>query len=252
MNILLIYPEFPDTFWSFKHALKFIRRKATFPPLGLLTVAAMLPSEWAKRLMDVNVTKLSEKDLKWADYAFFSSMVIQRKSAHQLIKRCKEAGVKIVAGGPLFTSEHEQFKDVDHFVLNEAEITLPPFLEDLKNGCAKPVYATPEFADIRETATPLWNLVSMSKYASMVIQYTRGCPYQCEFCDVTELFGHRTRTKTTEQITAELDTFYNLGWRGNVFFVDDNLIGNKKSLKQELLPELIKWQKNHESITFNT
>jgi radical SAM superfamily enzyme YgiQ (UPF0313 family) len=198
------------------------------------------------------VTKLSEKDLKWADYAFFSSMVIQRKSAHQLIKRCKEAGVKIVAGGPLFTSEHEQFKDVDHFVLNEAEITLPPFLEDLKNGCAKPVYATPEFADIRETATPLWNLVSMSKYASMVIQYTRGCPYQCEFCDVTELFGRRTRTKTTEQITAELDTFYNLGWRGNVFFVDDNLIGNKKSLKQELLPELIKWQKNHESITFNT
>jgi len=252
MNILLIYPEFPDTFWSFKHALKFIRRKATFPPLGLLTVAAMLPSEWAKRLVDVNVTKLSEKDLKWADYAFFSSMVIQRKSAHQLIKRCKEAGVKIVAGGPLFTSEHEQFKNVDHFVLNEAEITLPPFLEDLKNGCAKPVYATPEFADIRETATPLWNLVSMSKYASMVIQYTRGCPYQCEFCDVTELFGRRTRTKTTEQITAELDTFYNLGWRGNVFFVDDNLIGNKKSLKQELLPELIKWQKNHESITFNT
>lgn len=252
MNILLIYPEFPDTFWSFKYALKFIRRKATFPPLGLLTVAAMLPSEWAKRLVDVNVTKLSEKDLKWADYAFFSSMVIQRKSAHQLIKRCKEVGVKIVAGGPLFTSEHEQFKDVDHFVLNEAEITLPPFLEDLKNGCAKPVYATPEFADIRETAIPLWNLVSMSKYASMVIQYTRGCPYQCEFCDVTELFGRRTRTKTTEQITAELDTFYNLGWRGNVFFVDDNLIGNKKSLKQELLPELIKWQKNHESITFNT
>lgn len=252
MNILLIYPEFPDTFWSFKYALKFIRRKATFPPLGLLTVAAMLPSEWAKRLVDVNVTKLSEKDLKWADYAFFSSMVIQRKSAHQLIKQCKEAGVKIVAGGPLFTSEHEQFKDVDHFVLNEAEITLPPFLEDLKNGCAKPVYATPEFADIRETATPLWNLVSMSKYASMVIQYTRGCPYQCEFCDVTELFGHRTRTKTTEQITTELDTFYNLGWRGNVFFVDDNLIGNKKSLKQELLPSLLKWQKNHESITFNT
>ena len=252
MNILLIYPEFPDTFWSFKHALKFIRRKATFPPLGLLTVAAMLPSEWSKRLVDVNVTRLSEKDLKWADYAFLSSMVIQRKSVYQLIKRCKEAGVKIVAGGPLFTSEREQFKDVDHFVLNEAEITLPLFLEDLKNGCAKPVYTTPEFADIRETVTPLWNLVNMSKYASMVIQYTRGCPYQCEFCDVTELFGRRTRTKTVEQITTELDTFYNLGWRGNIFFVDDNLIGNKKSLKQELLPELIQWQKNHESITFNT
>ncbi len=252
MNVLLIYPEFPDTFWSFKHALKFIRRKATFPPLGLLTVAAMLPTEWSKRLVDVNVTTLSEKDLKWADYAFFSGMVIQRKSAYQLIKRCKEAGIKIVAGGPLFTSEHEQFEGIDHFVLNEAEITMPTFLEDLKNGCAKPIYKTPEFADIRETVAPLWSLVNMSKYASMVIQYTRGCPYQCEFCDVTELFGRRTRTKTTEQIIAELDSFYNLGWRGNVFFVDDNLIGNKKSLKQELLPALLKWQENHESITFNT
>jgi radical SAM superfamily enzyme YgiQ (UPF0313 family) len=252
MNVLLIYPEFPDTFWSFKHALKFIRKKASFPPLGLLTVATMLPKEWTKRLVDVNVAKLTDKDLKWADYAFFSSMVVQRKSAHQLIKQCKEAGVKIVAGGPLFTSEHEEFKDVDHFVLNEAELTLPSFLEDLKNGCAKPVYKTPEFADIRETPAPLWKLADLKKYASMSIQYTRGCPYQCEFCDVTALFGRRTRTKNTEQIIAELDTFYNQGWRGNVFFVDDNLIGNKRSLKKDLLPALIKWQENHTGITFNT
>ncbi len=252
MNVLLIYPEFPDTFWSFKHALKFIRKKASFPPLGLLTVATMLPEKWSKRLVDVNVTALTDKDLKWADYAFFSSMVVQQKSAHQLIGRCKEAGIKIVAGGPLFTSEHEQFKDVDHFVLNEAELTLPSFLEDLKKGCAKPVYMTPEFADIRETPTPLWELADLKRYASMSIQYTRGCPYQCEFCDVTALFGRRTRTKNTEQIIAELDTFFNLGWRGNVFFVDDNLIGNKKSLKKELLPALIKWQSNHSGITFNT
>jgi radical SAM superfamily enzyme YgiQ (UPF0313 family) len=252
MNILLIYPEFPDTFWSFKHALKFIRKKATFPPLGLLTVASMLPKEWTKRVIDANVTKLTDKDLKWADYAFFSGMVIQRKSAQELIKRCKEAGVKIVAGGPLFTSEHEQFKEVDHFVLNEAEITLPPFLEDLKNNCAKPVYKTHEFANIQETVAPLWDIVNMDNYASMVIQYTRGCPYQCEFCDVTELFGRRTRVKTTGQIIDELDNFYKLGWRGNVFFVDDNLIGNKRILKRELLPELIKWQKDHKSITFNT
>ena len=252
MNVLLIYPEFPDTFWSFKHALKFIRKKASFPPLGLLTVAAMLPKEWTIRLVDVNVTKLTDKDLKWADYAFFSSMVVQRKSAYQLLERCKEAGVKIVAGGPLFTSEHEQFKDVDHFVLNEAELTLPSFLEDLKNGCAKPVYKTPEFADIRETPAPLWELADLKKYASMSIQYTRGCPYQCEFCDVTALFGRRTRTKETVQIITELDTFYNQGWRGNVFFVDDNLIGNRRSLKKDLLPELIKWQSNHTGITFNT
>ena len=210
MNALLIYPEFPDTFWSFKHALKFIRKKASFPPLGLLTVATMLPDEWSKRLVDVNVANLTDKDLKWADYVFFSSMVVQRKSAFQLLERCKKAGVKIVAGGPLFTSEHEQFKDVDHFVLNEAEITLAPFLEDLKNGCAKPVYRSPEFADIRETPAPLWKLADLNKYASMGIQYTRGCPYQCEFCDVTALFGRRTRTKNTEQIIDELDTFYNL------------------------------------------
>ncbi|NOR64401.1 MAG: DUF4070 domain-containing protein [Candidatus Scalindua sp.] len=252
MNVLLIYPEFPDTFWSFKHALKFIRKKASFPPLGLLTVATMLPEKWSKRLVDVNVTTLTDKDLKWADYAFFSSMVVQQKSAHQLIGRCKEAGIKIVAGGPLFTSEHDQFKDVVHFVLNEAELTLPSFLEDLKNGCAKPVYQTPEFADIRETPAPLWELADLKGYASMSIQYTRGCPYQCEFCDVTALFGRRTRTKNTEQIIAELDTFYNQGWRGNVFFVDDNLIGNRRSLKKDLLPALIKWQENHTGITFNT
>ncbi|MCP4252551.1 MAG: B12-binding domain-containing radical SAM protein [Candidatus Scalindua sp.] len=252
MNALLIYPEFPDTFWSFKHALKFIRKKSSFPPLGLLTVATMLPEEWSKRLVDVNVAKLTDRDLKWADYVFFSSMVVQRKSAHQLIERCKNADVKIVAGGPLFTSEHEQFPDVDHFVLNEAEITLAPFLEDLKNGCAKPVYGSSDFADIRETPAPLWKLADLNKYASMGIQYTRGCPYQCEFCDVTALFGRRTRTKNTEQIIAELDTFYNLGWRGNVFFVDDNLIGNRRSLKKDLLPAIIKWQENHNGITFNT
>jgi radical SAM superfamily enzyme YgiQ (UPF0313 family) len=252
MNALLIYPEFPDTFWSFKHALKFIRKKASFPPLGLLTVATMLPDEWSKRLVDVNVTNLTDKDLEWADYVFFSSMVVQRKSAFQLLERCKKAGVKIVAGGPLFTSEHEQFKDVDHFVLNEAEITLPSFLEDLKNGCAKPVYRSPDFADIRETPAPLWKLADLKQYASMSIQYTRGCPYQCEFCDVTALFGRRTRTKNTEQIIAELDTFYNQGWRGNVFFVDDNLIGNRRSLKKDLLPAIIKWQGKHTGITFNT
>ncbi len=252
MNALLIYPEFPDTFWSFKHALKFIRKKASFPPLGLLTVATMLPDEWSKRLVDVNVANLTDNDLKWADYAFFSSMVVQRKSAYQLLERCKKAGVKVVAGGPLFTSEHEQFKNVDHFVLNEAEITLPSFLEDLENGCAKPVYRSSDFADIRETPAPLWKLANLKKYASMSIQYTRGCPYQCEFCDVTALFGRRTRTKNTEQIIAELDTFYNQGWRGNVFFVDDNLIGNRRSLKKDLLPALIKWQGKHTGITFNT
>ncbi|MGQ3683959.1 MAG: B12-binding domain-containing radical SAM protein [Candidatus Loosdrechtia sp.] len=252
MNILLLYPEFPDTFWSFKHALKFIRKKASFPPLGLLTVAAMLPPEWSKRLVDVNVTRLTNEDLEWADYAFISSMVIQRKSAQHIIRRCKDAGVRVVAGGPLFTSEQEQFVDVDHFVLNEAELTLTAFLEDVKNNCARRVYTTSHFADIRKTPTPLWALADLRQYASMSIQYTRGCPYHCEFCNVTSLFGRRTRNKTSEQIIAELNSFYNLGWRGPVFFVDDNFIGNKKSLKEDLLPALIKWQQEHVPIPFNT
>jgi len=252
MNILLIYPEFPDTFWSFKHALKFVRKKAAFPPLGLLTVAAMLPSEWTKRLVDVNATSLTDEDLAWADYAFISSMVVQRTSARHIIKRCKELSVKVVAGGPLFTSEYEQFENVDHFVLNEAELTLPPFLEDLKNNCARRVYSTSHFADIRKTPAPLWELADLRHYASMSIQYTRGCPFNCEFCNVTSLFGRSPRTKTAEQIVTELDSFYSMGWRGSVFFVDDNLIGNKKSLKNELLPALIKWQKGHVPIPFNT
>ncbi len=252
MNILLIYPEFPDTFWSFKHALKFIRKKASFPPLGLLTVAAMLPPEWSKRLVDVNVTKLADEDLAWADYAFIGSMVVQRTSAQQIIGRCKETGVKVVAGGPLFTSEHEQFENVDHFVLNEAELTLPSFLEDLKNNCARRVYSTPHFADIRKTPAPLWELADLRQYASMSIQYSRGCPYHCEFCNVTSLFGRSPRTKSAEQIIAELDSFYRMGWRGPVFFVDDNLIGNKKCLKNELLPALIKWQSEHVPLPFNT
>ena len=252
MNILLLYPEFPDTFWSFKHALKFIRKKAASPPLGLLTVAAMLPSAWEKRLVDVNVSKITEKDLAWADYAFISGMVVQRESARSIIARCKEAGLKIVAGGPLFTSEHEQFDQVDHFVLNEAEVTLAPFLRDLEQGCARRVYATSEFPDIRKTPVPLWELADLKRYASMNIQFSRGCPYDCEFCNITALLGHRPRIKSAGQIRAELDGLYQLGWHGGVFFVDDNFIGNKRRLKNELLPALIEWQKDKGGMTFHT
>jgi radical SAM superfamily enzyme YgiQ (UPF0313 family) len=164
VKILFVYPEFPDTFWSFKHALKFIRKKAGAPPLGLLTVAAMLPSEWEKRLVDLNVTSLTQEDLAWADYVFVSAMIVQRDSARALIARCKEAGVKVVAGGPLFTMEHERFPDVDHFVLNEAELTLPPFLADLANGCAQHIYTTKEFPDIQQTPAPLWQLANLKHY----------------------------------------------------------------------------------------
>jgi radical SAM superfamily enzyme YgiQ (UPF0313 family) len=252
MNALLIYPEFPDTFWSFKHALRFIRKKSSSPPLGLLTVASMLPPGWAKRLVDMNVAKLTREDLAWADYAFVSAMTVQRTSAYQVIDRCRAAGTRIVAGGPLFTTEHEQFEAVDHFVLNEAELTLPPFLEDLGKGKAKRVYATSEFADVEKTPPPSWELADMDSYATMEVQYSRGCPYSCEFCNVTALFGHRPRTKTASQVVAELDGLYRRGWRGGVFFVDDNLIGNRRRLKRELLPALIQWRKDKAGMSFST
>ena len=252
MNILFIYPQFPDTFWSFKHALKFIRKKAALPPLGLLILAAMLPRGWSKRLIDLNVKRLSEKDLAWADCAFISAMVVQREAARKTIARCKAAGLKVIAGGPLFTSEYEDFEDVDHFVLNEAEITLPLFLVDLAMGRARHIYETTEFCDIRETPVPVWELAELRRYASMSIQFSRGCPFDCEFCNVTALFGHRPRIKTAEQIIAELDGLYNLGWRGQIFFVDDNFIGNKKYLKTQLLPALVEWQKDKKGVPFYT
>ena len=252
MRILLVYPEFPDTFWSFKHALRFIRKKAAAPPLGLLTVAAMLPAEWEKRLVDLNVTSLTSKDLAWADYVFISAMIVQRDAARALIARCKEAGVKVVAGGPLFTMEHEQFPEVDHFVLNEAELTLPPFLADLANGCAQHRYTTTEYPDIHQTPAPLWQLVNLKHYDTVSIQFSRGCPFSCDFCNVTALLGHRPRTKTAAQIVAELDNLYALGWRKSIFFVDDNFIGNKKQIKSEVLPALIEWRKGKLGMPFST
>lgn len=252
MNILMLYPEFPDTFWSFKHALSFVGKKAAFPPLGLLTVAAMLPAEWSRRLVDLNVRKLSGKDLAWADYAFISGMTIQKESARRLIKRCKDAGLKVVAGGPLFTMERDEFPEVDHFVLNEAEITLPHFLYDLRNGCAKQVYTAESFAEMCKSPVPQWDLLRLRDYHAIGIQYSRGCPFSCDFCNITSLLGHKVRTKSTARIIAELDSLTQLGWDGRVFFVDDNFIGNKKHLKEDLLPALIRWRRGKGNITFQT
>ena len=202
--------------------------------------------------MDLNVRKLKDKDLAWADYAFVSAMVVQKESTHRVIARCKAAGLKVVAGGPLFTAEYEKFPDVNHFVLNEAEMTLAPFLRDLERGQAQRVYTSDEFPDIQQTPAPLWELVDRKRYATMSIQYSRGCPFDCEFCNITTLFGHLPRVKTSAQILRELDGLYQLGWRESVFFVDDNLIGNKKHLREDLLPALIEWRKGKKGMPFNT
>ncbi len=252
MNILLVYPEFPDTFWSFKYALRFIGKKASSPPLGLVTVAAMLPQEWQMRLVDLNVKPLQQQNIAWADMVFVSAMAVQRASAQDVIVRAKLAGKKLVAGGPLFTAEYESFPLVDHFILNEAEITLPPFLADLEHGTPQRLYQTDEYPDICQTPVPRWDLVDMKQYDSMSIQFSRGCPFNCDFCNVTALLGHRPRTKTAQQIIAELDAMYALGWRRSVFFVDDNFIGNKRILKEEILPALIAWRKGKSGCRFIT
>lgn len=252
MNILLLYPTFPDTFWSFKHALSFVNKKATNPPLGLITVAAMLPSEWHKRLVDLNVSKLRDDEISWADMVLISAMEIQQKSVREIIERVKNHGKIIVAGGPLFTGEYQRYPDVDHFILNEAEITLPQFLADLESGIPRRVYATDDYPDIQQTPAPLWSLLDLDKYDSMAVQFSRGCPFNCDFCNVTALLGHRPRVKTLTQLINEIDQLYKLGWRRNIFLVDDNFIGNKKILKEQILPALIAWRKDKQGCLFLT
>ena len=241
VKILLVYPKNPITYWGFQHALKFVFKKAGYPPLGLLTVAAMLPAHYEKRLVDMNVTKLKDQDILWADFVYISAMVVQKESVREVIDRCKRLGVKTVAGGPLFTSEPEEFDDVDHLVLNEGELTLPAFLSDSERAAAAHLYTSPEWADLRKTPVPLWNLINLKKYATMNIQYSRGCPFDCDFCNITSLYGHTPRTKDTFQLLEELNALYNSGWREGVFFVDDNFIGNKRKLIAEILPALIDW-----------
>jgi radical SAM superfamily enzyme YgiQ (UPF0313 family) len=241
LKILLVYPRHPDTFWSFRYSLKFISRKAVSPPIGLLTVAALLPKDWEKKLVDLNVNPLKDDDIQWADYVFISAMEVQHTSVDEIITRVKALGKKIVAGGPLFTITPDGFQQVDHLVLQEAEATLPPFIEDLKRGEGKPIYASTKWPDMTFSPVPQWDLLDIKKYAVMCLQYSRGCPFDCEFCHIGLLNGRSPRTKTETQILRELETLYQKGWRGTVFFVDDNFIVTPRKLKEALLPAVIRW-----------
>ncbi len=243
MKILLVYPNYKDTFWSFDRILRLLGKRAAFPPLGLLTVASMMPKEWEKKLIDMNTDILKDEHIKWADYIFISAMIVQKEETKKIIDLAQRAGKKVVAGGPLFTTGWEDFKNVDHIFLGEAEDTFPEFIDDLENNCLKKIYSGKCFPDIKKSAAPDWDLIKLANYDSMCMQFSRGCPFNCEFCDVIQLNGRVPRLKTTGQVIGELQTLYEKGWRGGVFFVDDNLIGNKAKLKNEYLPAIIKWQK---------
>ena len=243
-NALLVSPEQPPTYWGTNFALGIAGVQATFPPLGLLTVAAMFPPEYDLRVVDMNVAALEDSDIEWADVVFTSTMIVQRVSLQGVIERCNRAGVPVVAGGPHPTTFHGEIKGVDHFVLDEVEETFLGFLRDLENGAAKAIYREPRKPDVTKTPVPLFDLIDMENYYSMGVQFSRGCPFDCEFCDITKLYGRVSRTKAPAQIVEEFESLYRLGWRGPVFMVDDNFIGNKAEA-MKLLPVLTEWQKAH-------
>lgn len=244
MKVLLINPEFPDTYWSFRHALPFEGKKCAFPPLGLMTVSALLPKSWEKRLVDLNVRRLKESDIQWADMVFATAMLVQEDSLREVVKRCKARGKRVVLGGPYVTTTIKDLPEADHIFLGEAETTLPQFVIDLERGEAKRSYKAVERPPLSATPLANFHLADMKQYSAMSVQYSRGCPFSCEFCDIIEIYGRVPRTKSNAQLLTELDTLKDLGWRGTVFIVDDNFIGNKKNVRG-LLPELAEWQKRN-------
>lgn len=244
---LLIYPQFPETFWGYQRALRFLGLRATHPPLGLLTVAGMLPSEeYELRLVDLNVRPLKAEDLRWADIVLTGGMMIQRPSVERIAQQCRQARVPVVIGGPDATASSGDLPETAHLVLGEAES--PRFLEALRVMAEAETRVVLDLRNepqgISGSPLPRYDLIEMKRYASMALQMSRGCPFRCEFCDIPSLFGNRTRYKSIDRTLAELEVLFERGWRGGVFWVDDNFIGNKKVCK-EILPSVVDWQSRH-------
>ena len=244
MKVLFVNPEFPDTYWSFRHALPFERKRCAFPPLGLLTVSALLPKSWERRLVDVNVRPLKSSDIGWADMVFVTGMLVQKESLHDVVRRAKAMGKRVVIGGPYITTTIEDLPEADHIFIGEAESTLPQFVKDLANGEAKRTYQAIDRPPLSTTPVADFQLADIKRYSSMSVQYSRGCPFNCEFCDIIEIYGRVPRTKSNQQMIAELDALRDIGWRGTLFIVDDNFIGNKKNVRQ-LIPVLADWQERN-------
>lgn len=243
LNVLLISPQTPTTFWSLKHAVRFVSRRAAFPPLGLLTVAAMLPRTWNLRLVDMDVSRLRDADLRWADYVMIGAMIVHKQSIdEEIIPRCQQIGRTMIGGGPFFTTSHEEYAGVVHCVCGECEDIVDELVHDMESGTLRDQYESSQgFPDVSRTPVPRWNLVNLRHYATLSIQFSRGCPFDCEFCDIVIMNGRKPRMKAPSQMIAELDALYNAGWKGTVFFVDDNFIGNKRLVKQ-FLRSLVEWR----------
>jgi radical SAM superfamily enzyme YgiQ (UPF0313 family) len=243
-KVLLVYPELPVTYWGFQHSTPFEGHRSASPPLGLLTIAAMLPENWQRRLVDMNLRPLRTADLEWADLVFVSAMILQKKSLCEVVDLCKRHGKRVVVGGPYITTSVESLPQADHIFLGEAETTFPEFLRDLSCGQPKRIYQANERPPLSLVPLPGISLLDLKQYSFMSLQYSRGCPFNCEFCDIIEIYGRVPRTKSNEQVIAELDALLRAGWYGIVFIVDDNFIGNKRNVKR-LLPDLIEWSERH-------
>jgi radical SAM superfamily enzyme YgiQ (UPF0313 family) len=247
MNILLIYPLFPKTFWSYEKILELVDRKVLLPPLGLTTVAAILPQEWNFKLVDRNIRDVTEQEWAWADLVILSAMIVQKQDLLVQIQEAKRRGKLVAVGGPYPTSVPHEVQGVgtDFLILDEGEITLPMFVEAINRGETSGIFRTLEKPDVTSTPIPRFDLLELDAYDSMSVQFSRGCPFQCEFCDIIVLYGRKPRTKSPAQLLAELDCLYELGWRRGVFMVDDNFIGNKRNVKL-LLKELKVWMEQHQ------
>ncbi len=244
MKVLMVYPEYPPTYWSFRYAVPFQGKRASYPPLGLMTIAPLLPDIWEKRLVDLNAGPLRDRHLEWADMVMVSAMIVQKKSALEVIRRARAMGKTVVVGGPLWANETTLPEDVDHMFVGEAEYSLPQFVTDYELGQAKSIYSSESRPEMKDSPLPDFDLIPHRHYSSMLLQFSRGCPFNCEFCDIIEIFGRRSRCKTNQQFLSEIDELHGRGWRGSVFIVDDNFIGNKTIIRK-LLPDLAAWQKKH-------
>jgi radical SAM superfamily enzyme YgiQ (UPF0313 family) len=244
VNVLLVNPEFPDSFWSMKHSLRFTRARWGVPPLGLITVAALLPQRWRFRLVDLNVEPLDDRALRWADVVMLTGMLVQRPSLHAVLARCRRLGVRTIVGGPYASALPGELSDADSVFVGEAEALAPRLAADLEAGTARPLYHAPDKPDLDSAPVPRFDLLRPGAYYTMALQYSRGCPFTCEFCDIIVLYGRRPRTKSAAQVIAELDAIAATGFSGMVFFVDDNFIGNRKAVRT-ILPAMEAWRSRH-------